>query len=81
MRARTSQTRTSKSLAAPLRALEALRVFDALSCYTNLIFKHSDTKWGENAVNLFFGGGGGGEREVRGRGRIRHCLTLRQLSY
>ena len=29
---------------AHLRALEALGVFDALSCYLSLIFKHSDTK-------------------------------------
>ena len=30
---------------ARLRALEALRVFDALSCYLSLIFNHSDRKW------------------------------------
>ena len=28
-----------------LRAVEAVRVFDALSCYLSLTFKHSDTKW------------------------------------
>ena len=27
------------------RALEALEIFDALSCYLSLIFKHFDTKW------------------------------------
>ena len=42
VRARTSQAQS------PLRpgALDALWVFDALSCYLSLILKHSDTKWG-----------------------------------
>ena len=36
-------------------ALEALGVFDALSCYLSLIFKHSDTKWDKkNTVDQFF---------------------------
>ena len=35
---------------ARLRALEALGVFYALSCYLSLIFKHSDTKWDKNNI-------------------------------
>ena len=43
----------------PLRALEALGIFDARSCYLSLIFKHSYTKWGGggNSVNQILGGG------------------------
>ena len=46
---------------AHLRALEALGVFDALSCYLSLISKHSDTKWDlKNTVrSIFFFWGGG----------------------
>ena len=45
------------SRAHDLRALEALRVFDALSCYLSLIFKHSHTKWDEkNIVDKILGG-------------------------
>ena len=48
-----------------LRALEALWIFDALSCYLSLIFKYSDTKWDLKTylIKFFFcvlGGGGGG---------------------
>ena len=49
-------------LAYNLRALEALGVFDTLSCYLSLVFKHSDTKldnkkqnsrsWGEGCCAL-----------------------------
>ena len=40
-----------------LRALEALGVFDALSCYLSLIFKHSDTTWDlKNIVDQILGG-------------------------
>ena len=36
----------------PLRAgSRALWVFDAISCYLSLSFKHSDTKWGNNIVD------------------------------
>ena len=63
VRARTSRARSLKSLIilrpgsrARFRALEALRVIDALSCYLSLIFKHSDTKC---RSTFFFGGGGG----------------------
>ena len=40
-----------------IRALEALRVFDALSCY-EVIFKHSQTKWDKNnnIVDQILGG-------------------------
>ena len=40
------------------RALEALRVYDALSCYLSLIFKHSDTKWDTIKHSRSNGGGG-----------------------
>ena len=36
--ARISQAQSLKSLSAHLRALEALGVFDAISCYLRLIF-------------------------------------------
>ena len=43
---------------ASFRAMEALRVLDALSCYLSLIFKHSDTKWDtKNIVDQILGGG------------------------
>ena len=43
-----------------VRALEALGVFDALSCYLSLIFKHSDTKWDKKStVDQILGGWGG----------------------
>ena len=35
---------------AHLRALEALWVFYALSCYLSLSLKHSDTKWDINNI-------------------------------
>ena len=59
--ARTSRARSPKSLTAGVQtALAALKVFDALSYYLSLIFKHSDTKWDlKNIVDFFFGGGGG----------------------
>ena len=34
----------------PLKVLEVLGVYDALSRYLSLIFKHSDTKWDTNHI-------------------------------
>ena len=54
VRAHTSQVQSPKSLTAGvqspghLRAPEALRVINALSCYLSPIFKHSDKKWEKN---------------------------------
>ena len=49
-RARTSRAQSPKSLTAgfrgPPKGFVSSPVFDALSCYLSLIFKHSDTKWG-----------------------------------
>ena len=47
VRARTSRARSPKSLTSGVQlwALDALGVFDALSRYLSLTFKHSDTKW------------------------------------
>ena len=42
----------------PLRALEALGYFDALSCYPSLSFKYSDTKWAKKHSQSNFRGGG-----------------------
>ena len=43
-------------------SLEALQVFDAISCYMSLIFKlfkHSDAKWEKKYCQSKLGGGGG----------------------
>ena len=37
------------------RALEALGVFYALSCYLSIIFKHSGTNWDKNIVDQILG--------------------------
>ena len=59
------------------RALEALRDFDALSCYLSLNFKRSDTK----KQSIKFSGGGGGcyasSKSVTVNGCVYHLSQVR----